>query len=115
MTFEEWWAKEFSNVNIQWYENSSDALTKEWFNIVKRAFEDGKSATPSEDAEIARLNRNPIPVELLEIVRDTLEYWINRVDTRGMSKADYNSWLALGHHSKAMTALRALLGKEDDK
>lgn len=43
MTFEEWWEKNFPNVNISWYESSSDALTKEWFNIVKQAFEDGKS------------------------------------------------------------------------
>lgn len=57
----------------------------------------------------ARLNRRAIPLELLERVKGTLEYWISRTDTRGMSESDYKSWLALGHQSKAMTELRALL------
>ena len=42
-------------------------------------------------------------------VHDTLEYWINRQDRRGMSEAEFRSWHTLGHGSKAMTALRSML------
>ena len=41
MTFEQWWEKNFPNVNIKWYETSADWINKEWFSIVKQAFEDG--------------------------------------------------------------------------
>jgi hypothetical protein len=57
-------------------------------------------ATPSPDAEL---------VELLRGVIDLAGYWINRTDTRGMSKADYMSWVSLGHESKALLAAYAKL------
>lgn len=46
--------------------------------------------------------------DLIE-VRDTLMYWIDREDRRGMTETEFRSWRALGYGSKAMTALRAMI------
>jgi len=53
-------------------------------------------------------------VDIIKRLVDRLEYWINREDTRGLSKSEYLTWLALGHNSKDMREAKALLsaGKE---
>ena len=50
-----------------------------------------------------------VSVEDLKNVADKLDFWINRDDTRSMSESEYKSWLALGHQSKTVTRLRAII------
>lgn len=40
----------------------------------------------------------------VEALRDTCSYWINHARPSGdCTKSEYNTWLALGYHSRAMT------------
>lgn len=57
-----------------------------------------------------------VPIEDLTNIKDTLEYWINKGSKQGMSEFEYNSWLALGHHSLAMKQLKkAMLSAVKEK
>ena len=53
-----------------------------------------------------------VPVEDLKNVAEMLDFWINRADTRNMSESEYKTWLALGHQSKTVIRLRAIIDKE---
>lgn len=53
--------------------------------------------------------------EALVKLKETCEYWIGAVDTRGMSESEYNTWLALGHHSKSMEMTRQALAKYNEQ
>lgn len=74
------------------------------------------AATMSDDAdelldaadEIERLR------EALKTAKDLAEYWINRECTVNYSQQEYNSWLALGHQSRAMGEIRAALDKKEE-
>lgn len=55
--------------------------------------------------------------ELLGLLRDAKElaaFWINSGSKPGMTKTEYDVWLALGHQSKAMNAIRATLAKHGE-
>lgn len=63
-----------------------------------------------------RNNHRVVKVRLdtLTNVIETLSYWINRERREGMSKQDYDTWMALGNDSRAMRELRALTRRAAD-
>ena len=58
----------------------------------------------SQEARIKALE------DALRGMKELAEFWINREDTRDISKERYEVWLALGHRSKAMERAREVLG-----
>jgi hypothetical protein len=62
----------------------------------------------------ARAANNELLEALLGAV-ELAEYWINREYTRNASESEYQTWLALGHHSDAMKAARAAIAKSEGK
>jgi len=51
---------------------------------------------------------------LLRASKELAEFWINRGSAPGMTQTEYNVWLALGHQSNAMNAIRATLAKHGE-
>jgi hypothetical protein len=61
--------------------------------------------------EITRLTARVVELEgALREMKEMTEYWIGLgMPEKGASKERYDTWLALGHHSKAMSLSRAAL------
>jgi hypothetical protein len=65
---------------------------------------------PAETEQIAKLKaENKVLREALKTAKDLAEYWINRTDTCGMGKTDYELWLATGHQSASMAKINEAL------
>ena len=48
----------------------------------------------------------------LRTAKELADFWINQSSKPGMTETEYSVWLALGHQSKAMDAIRVALAQQ---